>query len=130
MLIALAQNGGETMSARELSGRMQIPYRFLEQVIRGLRQCGFIKSFRGYKGGYQLSRPSTEITLLDIVEAVHGPIELTPCLEEPSGCSLMSECAAHDVWMRVDQDLRRSLGAFTLDKLTSKDKLFASGILN
>jgi len=123
VLIALARNGNETLSARELSETMQIPYRFLEQVIRGLRQGGFIKSYRGFKGGYQLSRTPQDISLLEIVEAVHGPIELTPCLEEPSACNLIKDCAAHEVWLQVDRNIRQSLGSVTLDKLTSKDHL-------
>lgn len=130
MLIALAQNGKETISARELSDKMNIPYRFLEQVIRSLRQSGFIRSFRGFKGGYQLARAASEITLLEVVEAIHGPIEITPCLEEPPDCELLTKCAAHEVWTCIDEKIKRSLGAVTLDKLKSKEVLFSSSILN
>jgi Rrf2 family protein len=130
VLIALAQNGKETLSARELSEKMNIPYRFLEQVIRSLRQNGFIKSFRGFKGGYQLARLASDITLLEVVEAIHGPIEITPCLEEPSDCELLAVCAAHEVWTRVDEKIKRALGSVTLDKLKSKEALFASSLLN
>jgi len=109
---------------------MDIPYRFLEQVIRSLRQNGFIKSYRGFNGGYQLARAASDITLLEVVEAIHGPIEITPCLEEPPDCDLMSECAAHEVWARIDDSIKRALGAVTFDKLKSRDALFATKLLN
>ncbi len=109
---------------------MDIPYRFLEQVIRSLRQNGYIKSFRGYKGGYQLARAASEITLLEVVEAIHGPIELTPCMEEPSDCDLQSECAAHEVWARLDDSIKKALSSVTFDRLKSRDVLLSSPFLN
>lgn len=96
---------------------MNIPYRFLEQVIRSLKESGFIKSYRGFKGGYQLSKDASEISLLDVVECVHGPIELVPCLESPPDCKLLGDCSAHLVWMGVDDTIRQSLSAITFDKL-------------
>lgn len=119
VLIALARNGEGPISAKDLSAQMNIPYRFLEQVIRSLKQSGYIKSFRGFKGGYQLSKKASEITLLEVVESVHGPIELVPCLENPPDCKLLNTCTAHSVWSGLDSSIRKSLGAITFDKLVA-----------
>ena len=98
---------------------MNIPYRFLEQVIRSLKQSGFIRSFRGFRGGYQLSKEARDISLLEVVEAIHGPIELVPCMESPPDCKLLESCSAHQVWQGVDNTIRKSLGSITFDKLAA-----------
>ncbi|MCD6118312.1 Rrf2 family transcriptional regulator [bacterium] len=119
VLITLAKNRDKTISARELSEKLNIPYRFLEQVIRTLKQRGYVRSYRGFKGGYQLSCDPETVSLLEIVETIHGPIELVPCMEKPPKCVLMATCTAHPIWKRLDKDIRTSLGEVTLDKLTS-----------
>ena len=119
VLIALARDNEDTISARELSENMDIPYRFLEQVIRSLRQYGFVKSYRGFKGGYRLARSAREIRLLEVVEKLHGPIELVPCLEEKPDCKLTDGCGAHKLWSAVDISLKKTLHGVTIDKLVA-----------
>ena len=99
---------------------MNIPYRFLEQVIRELREKGYVDSRRGINGGYFLAAEPSEINLLDVVESLHGPIELVPCMEHPGDCKLTAICPASDVWKKVDQGIREALGGVTLDKLKHK----------
>ena len=74
-LFDLAYNGqGEPLQVRVVSARQAIPSRYLEQIFRRLRRAGLVDSKRGPGGGYTLARPPAEITLLDVVEAVEGPI--------------------------------------------------------
>ena len=58
----------------ELARRGEIPVQFLEQLFATLRRAGLLRSQRGVKGGYTFARPSTEITVLDVVELLDGPI--------------------------------------------------------
>ncbi|MDQ2760068.1 MAG: Rrf2 family transcriptional regulator [Actinomycetota bacterium] len=58
----------------ELARRRKIPVQFLEQLFAILRRAGVLRSQRGVKGGYSLARPATEITVLELVELLDGPI--------------------------------------------------------
>ncbi|MBI3596164.1 MAG: RrF2 family transcriptional regulator [Nitrospirae bacterium] len=71
----LAQHVEETpLQAKTIAKNQQIPLRFLEQVLSGLRKAGLIESVRGAQGGYVLSRPPSEIRISDVLEAIEGPI--------------------------------------------------------
>jgi Rrf2 family transcriptional regulator, cysteine metabolism repressor len=58
----------------ELARRRDIPVQFLEQLFATLRRSGILRSHRGVKGGYTFARPGTEITVLEIVELLDGPV--------------------------------------------------------
>lgn len=74
----LAYNGhGLPVQVRVVSERQAIPARYLEQIFQRLRRAQLVTSKRGPGGGYTLARPSAEITLRDIVEAVEGPLAET-----------------------------------------------------
>jgi Rrf2 family transcriptional regulator, cysteine metabolism repressor len=58
----------------ELARRREIPVQFLEQLFATLRRAGVLRSQRGVKGGYSLARPASEITVLELVELLDGPL--------------------------------------------------------
>jgi Rrf2 family cysteine metabolism transcriptional repressor len=58
----------------ELARRREIPVQFLEQLFASLRRAGVLRSQRGVKGGYSFARPATEITVLEVVELLDGPL--------------------------------------------------------
>ncbi|MBV9818722.1 MAG: Rrf2 family transcriptional regulator [Solirubrobacterales bacterium] len=58
----------------ELARRRQIPVQFLEQLFATLRRAGILRSQRGVKGGYSLARPPEEITVLEVVQLLDGPL--------------------------------------------------------
>lgn len=71
----LAYNGqGEPVRIRVISDRQGVPARYLEQIFQRLRRAGIVASKRGPGGGYSLARPPGDITLLQVVEAVEGPL--------------------------------------------------------
>ncbi|MFN8161308.1 MAG: Rrf2 family transcriptional regulator [Solirubrobacterales bacterium] len=70
----LARSGDGPVPIKELSERRGIPEQFLEQLFSTLRRDGLLTSHRGMKGGYTLSRPAEEITVLEVVQALDGKI--------------------------------------------------------
>jgi Rrf2 family protein len=74
-LIELYRYGDATpVPISELARRGDIPVQFLEQLFASLRRAGVLRSQRGVKGGYSFARPATEVTVLDVVELLDGPI--------------------------------------------------------
>ncbi len=70
----LARSGQRPVPIKELAERRGIPEQFLEQLFSTLRRAGLLTSHRGMKGGYTLSRPAEEITVLEIVQALDGKV--------------------------------------------------------
>ena len=70
----LARSGESPVPVKELSERREIPDQFLEQLFSTLRRAGLLSSHRGSKGGYTLARPASEITVLEVVQALDGKV--------------------------------------------------------
>ena len=62
------------MPIGELAKRGEIPAQFLEQLFATLRRAGLLKSQRGVKGGYSFAKPASQITVLEVVEQLDGPL--------------------------------------------------------
>ncbi len=73
-LIELYRHGDGPVPIAELARRGEIPVQFLEQLFATLRRSGVLRSQRGVKGGYSFARPATELTVLEIVELLDGPL--------------------------------------------------------
>jgi len=83
---------------REVAKRMSVPEDFLAKILKQLVDQGLVRSTRGPHGGYALGRPATEISFLDVIEAVEGPVALNVCLDEEEGCGRSSACTMVGVW--------------------------------
>lgn len=119
-LIDLACHGGEgPVSAREISERRQIPGKFLEQLLVALRRAGIVTAIRGARGGFVLARDPSQISILDIVEALDGPLGSPVCDADVGGCSRGPSCAASAVWGRATEALRTVFVSTALSDVAS-----------
>jgi Rrf2 family protein len=115
--LAAAQNGAEAarpVKAEALARAQDIPLKFLENILQGLRQAGIVESRRGPDGGHLLARPAAEIALADVIRAIDGPLAGVggrPPNELAYGGSAES---LRDVWIAVRVSLRRVLEEVTL----------------
>ena len=73
-LAELGRSGDAPVPIGELARRRDIPVQFLEQLFAVLRRAGLLKSQRGVKGGYSFAREPSEITVLEVVELLDGPL--------------------------------------------------------
>ena len=102
-----------------------LPLSYLEHLVAKLRQAGLVTSVRGAHGGYRLARPAAEIEMLDVVQALEGPIAPMECFhDEPEGrvlCSHESDgdraCATKLLWTRVQNGVTKALAGTTLAEL-------------
>jgi Rrf2 family protein len=83
--------------------------------------AGLVTTYRGAGGGVSLSRPSAQISLLHVIEALEGPIQLNRCLIEPDRCPRNEHCPVHDIWAQAQTDLTTLLDATTFDKLAHEE---------
>jgi Rrf2 family protein len=83
----LANNEGRVVSAREIASKYKVPLALLMNLLKLCAARGLVESVRGARGGYRLSKPADKILLVELVEAIEGPLRLTQCrgLAEPDG---------------------------------------------
>jgi len=117
MTAAARRPAGERLSATELSIDTGVPLPTAQKLMGQLAAAGLLSSSRGVTGGFSLSRPATEISLADIVEAVEGPIAMTVCSEGRSDCALDAHCRVKPHMGVVGDAVRGALGAVSLVEL-------------
>ena len=110
-VLDIARHNGERRKAREISDEMDIPHRFLTQILAELVQLGLLKAVAGRTGGYVLARPPSEISLLQVVEAAEGPIALDVCVLLGGPCSWEDSCPVHIPWARAQNAMAEHLAA-------------------
>ena len=91
------------ISIAEISQSRQIPEPYLRKLLKPLIQKGIVVSIRGVAGGVMLGRPLEEITLLEVVEALEGPISLNTCLVHGASCQFIGDCGMHPVWSEAQE---------------------------
>ena len=108
-----------TPSARigDIAQRRRAPSAFLAKIVRGLVRAGLLRSRRGRNGGVALARPASRITVLQVIEAVDGPLALNRCVHGGSGCPLSGSCPAHPLWARLQKLVAAELKAVTIESL-------------
>jgi Rrf2 family protein len=88
---------------REVARQMDIPEDFLAKILKTLVDTGLVRSTRGPHGGYALARKSSEVSFLDVIEAVEGQVALNTCLDGEDACGHSSQCTMVQVW-RLGQE--------------------------
>ncbi|MEK6222069.1 MAG: Rrf2 family transcriptional regulator, partial [Chloroflexota bacterium] len=101
--LARISSNGKTSTA-EIAKQQDIPSAFLAKIIAQLALSGIVSTTRGAQGGVHLARPSDEITLLEIVEIIDGPIRLTDCSHTEDDCQVKN-CSVQHAWKAAENDL-------------------------
>ena len=118
----LAKQGPNQRSATStVAQEMKIPPSFLAKIISQLSIAGLLHTSRGARGGVTLARDAKEISLLDVVEAIDGPILLNECVGDPADCEFSDDCLVHPIWVEAQETLVKQLRETRFDKLAVKN---------
>ncbi len=119
-VLELAEHyGEEPLQLKIVAGRQKISVKYLEQLMTMLKSAGIVKSLRGSKGGYTLSRPPNNITLSDCFICLEGPVITVECVENVNYCPRTSTCAAREIWAEIDKTVMDILRSTTLQDVLS-----------
>ena len=105
----------------QIAETKKIPPSFLAKIISQLSIAGLIQTTRGAHGGVVLGKPAEAITLLDVVEAIDGPILLNECVGDPADCEFSDDCLVHPIWVEAQESLVKRLRETRFDKLAVKN---------
>jgi len=109
-LIDLAQREGSgPVDLGSVASRQAIPETYLAKLAVPLRSAGIIRSARGAKGGYELARGPTDISVLEVVEVLEGRTSLLECTEHPENCARSADCPTLPVWTGLEAAVRSYL---------------------
>ncbi len=113
------QPQGEVVEAHTIAQNIVVPIRFLLKIMPSLIKAGIVKSQRGVGGGYMLARAPQEITLLNVLEAIEGPIRLNRCLIDPDYCSrnAAAYCEIHDALADIQKKLSQEFDRYNFADL-------------
>jgi Rrf2 family cysteine metabolism transcriptional repressor len=122
-ILELAENYGKgPLQLRAIAQSQEISIKYLEQLMALLKSAGFVRSIRGSKGGYILAKAPNQIRLIDVFNALEGPVVTTECLDNNSYCQRVADCVARQVWVEVQQAIMTVLQSKTLQDLVDKTK--------
>ncbi len=120
MLEVAGGDGASTALTHEVAAKQGIPAAFLAKIVLALTRGGLLRSYRGSGGGIALARPADQITLLQIVEAVDGPIAVSSCALWPEECARSGFCPVHEIWCEARTLLVDRLSSTTLSVLVER----------
>ncbi len=103
----------------DISQRQGISLSYLEQLFARLRRQGLVLSARGPGGGYRLSRPATEIAVVDVLNAIDEKIDTTRC-EGRGDCQNGQVCLTHDLWFDLSNQIHDFLSRISLGELVER----------
>ena len=118
MMADIASRGeGEPVPLKEVAERQGLSKLYLSQLATPLRNASLLRSVWGNKGGYVLGRSAEEINLLEIIEAVDGPVGVLDCVLEPESCDRIDYCECIGVWRDINDAMTRILERYSLKDL-------------
>lgn len=122
--LALRYGSGPVM-VREIAGSQEISERYLEHILNSLRASGLVRSTRGARGGYELAKPPSDITLGDVVRSLEGPLDIVSCTRDED-CRRAAVCVTMKVWRDVRDAIEGVLEAVTLEELSTRYRNISS----
>ena len=108
---------GSSSRIADIARRRKAPSAFLAKIVHNLARAGLVRTLRGRKGGVALARSASRITVLQVIEAVDGPLALNRCVPRGDGCPLSGSCPAHPLWMKLQKMVADELKAVTIESL-------------
>jgi Rrf2 family cysteine metabolism transcriptional repressor len=117
VLVALARaEGSGPLSLAAVARTEKLPHAYLEQMVGDLRRAQLVIATRGKAGGYRLARPAAEISLVEAMRALDGPMLEMPCAgpDNLEVCARPQDCSVHDVFQRVHDSLEGALSGTNL----------------
>ena len=118
-------NGNQRAATSQVAKEQHIPPSFLAKIISQLSIAGLLHTSRGARGGVTLARDPKDVSLLEVIEAIDGPIMLNECVGENSICTFDDDCPLRPVWCEAQEELVNRLKSTNFQQLLEQSKVAA-----
>ena len=114
-LVELAHRSGKgPVLLDDLAQAQSIPKKYLYAVFGALKNAGIVVSTRGAGGGYYLAKPPEDITALEVIEVLEGPLDIVECTQHPDICAMAARCPTTELWVGLSAHIKKFLAAKSL----------------
>lgn len=113
----MAKNEVALYPAQQLHKEIDVPERYLRRLLTDLSKHGFIKSVQGRQGGFTFSKNISQISLLDIIEAIDGLESINGCILGYESCAFDHSCPMHNLWEDTKKQTIKTLKDTTLSDI-------------
>ncbi|MFQ5880263.1 MAG: RrF2 family transcriptional regulator [Dehalococcoidia bacterium] len=117
-----AQGDGGPYRVAEIARRQSVPMPFLAKIVQQLVAAGLLQTRRGKGGGVYLAANADSVTILDVVQAIDGPLDLNWCTAEPRRCDRWQGCAVHPAWVSAQRLLEQVLAEARITDLAQAQR--------
>ena len=117
VMTVLAARQGAVLSSAELAELAGLEATTVSKLLKPLAQAGLVEGFRGAQGGYRLTRDAGAVSLIEIVEAMEGPLAMTECSQHESHCGIAHQCGVRANWRLINDVVADALRGFTLAQM-------------
>lgn len=122
VMLELAQAGPrKTMSVRTIAEKRNLSEKYLEQILASLKIAGLVVSFRGFGGGYTLSRAPARINVGDVFRVLEGSPALASCVLAPDECARHETCPIRQTWVEMTNALTHVMDNTTLQDILDRE---------
>ena len=108
---------GHACSANEISEEYGISTTLMAKVLQKLARNGLVAATHGSSGGYQLARGPENISALDVISAIDGPVLITSCVTSHGNCDAASKCSVREPLRRVNESILQVLNTVTISQM-------------
>lgn len=122
-VLYLSENLDEVTMVDEIAKAKAIPKSFLSKILQKLTKAKIVKSYRGVNGGFQIAKSPKEINLLNVMEAIEGPVAINRCAVNKKVCSLSCNCSVHPIWVELKKEMERQLRKINFARLIELQKV-------
>jgi Rrf2 family transcriptional regulator, iron-sulfur cluster assembly transcription factor len=113
---------GHLASIGAIAEAQSIPREFLAKILKDLTWAGILVSFQGVTGGYRLARLPKDVTFLDVIEAMDGPVQLNLCVTNPKNCEHSKNCTIREFWVKEQDHFLKVLSKANFQKYKAVSK--------
>lgn len=126
-MIYLSELGPQRRAATsQIAQEKQIPPSFLAKIVSQLSVAGLLQTSRGARGGVSLAKSPEKISLLEVVEAIDGPIFLNECVADANACTFGDDCPMKPVWCDAQAELVSRLDSTNFAQFVNKSMPLAA----
>lgn len=119
-LVHLATREKDVVPVGEVAAAEDVPVEFLRKLLQRCARAGLVKPHRGPRGGFSLAKPPREITVLEVVEALQGPVAVNRCLLGKDACPRSPTCPLRRRWLEIGREVADFMREVTLEDLAAE----------
>lgn len=127
MIELAARHGQGPVGVDTIAKSQGISGKYIHILMGNLRTAGLARAVRGPGGGYELAKPPSSLTALDVVQALEGKSAPVDCVMDAGHCRRAERCPSRQVWCEVGAAVDRVLSRFTLARLAARHRVKARG---